>query len=160
MVRRERARRRRIDEGEKPRIRVSVIAIRSHSELLLVKHRGSKDEAWLLPGGALEYGETLEECAQREIKEEAGVEIGTCELAYISESIAPDCSRHTVNLYVKAGVRAGEVQVGNDRVLKVVQFMPILQLEHCLLHPSLPRKIIAGLHKERSVEYLGNLWAD
>ena len=31
--------------------------------------------AWVLPGGHIEVGESLEECAIREIKEETGIEI-------------------------------------------------------------------------------------
>ena len=31
--------------------------------------------AWVLPGGHIEVGESLEECAVREIKEETGIEI-------------------------------------------------------------------------------------
>ena len=31
--------------------------------------------AWVLPGGHIEVGESLEECAVREIKEETGINI-------------------------------------------------------------------------------------
>lgn len=44
-------------------------------ELLLV-HKPRKKDAWQLPQGGTEEGETPEQCALRELREEAGVEKG------------------------------------------------------------------------------------
>ncbi len=44
-------------------------------ELLLV-HKPRKKDSWQLPQGGMEEGETPEQCALREIREEAGIEKG------------------------------------------------------------------------------------
>lgn len=66
--------------GKRPIVGVPVIIINSKKEILLGK-RGKNAPlypmAWGLPGGMMEYGETPEQTAKREIKEELGVEIET-----------------------------------------------------------------------------------
>jgi 8-oxo-dGTP pyrophosphatase MutT (NUDIX family) len=49
-----------------------VIIINEHEEILL-QHR--KDGGWGLPGGLMELGESFEETAKREVKEETGLDI-------------------------------------------------------------------------------------
>ncbi len=54
-----------------------VIILNGQNELLL-QHR--TDGGWGLPGGLMELGESLEETARREVKEETGLIIGELEL--------------------------------------------------------------------------------
>jgi ADP-ribose pyrophosphatase YjhB (NUDIX family) len=42
---------------------------------LVLIHRGKPPWGWALPGGFVEYGETLEEAARREAREETGLEV-------------------------------------------------------------------------------------
>lgn len=46
-------------------------------QVLLVQHHDPRDDVifWMPPGGGSENGETLEEAARREVKEETGVEV-------------------------------------------------------------------------------------
>ena len=41
--------------------------------VLMVKHRQDGEEYWVLPGGGIEDGETPEQAAVRELKEECGI---------------------------------------------------------------------------------------
>lgn len=62
--------------------------IRSGDNILLVQERAPKDVAptWMLPGGRVERGETLESALRREIREETGLEmIGTPSPAFAVE---------------------------------------------------------------------------
>ncbi|WP_370455116.1 NUDIX hydrolase [Planomicrobium sp. CPCC 101079] len=54
-----------------------VIAFNKQNQVLL-QHR--KDGGWGLPGGLMELGESLEETAKREVKEETGLEIAGLKL--------------------------------------------------------------------------------
>ena len=63
-----------------PRVGVGVLAVRhgfppSSVLVSLRKSRHGRGE-WALPGGHLEIGESLVECARRDLEEETGVEVG------------------------------------------------------------------------------------
>lgn len=52
---------------------VKIVSINSDDQVLLVKNR--YDRYWYLPGGGVKRGETLFDCARREMREEVGVEV-------------------------------------------------------------------------------------
>jgi 8-oxo-dGTP diphosphatase len=61
---------------ERPQIGIGVFLINDNDEILLGKRKGSHGEGeYALPGGHLEMDETFEECALRELAEEAGPDI-------------------------------------------------------------------------------------
>ena len=52
---------------------VTVVVMREGSVLLVKRSVRPRMGAWCLPGGFLELGETVEECAARELLEETGL---------------------------------------------------------------------------------------
>ena len=53
----------------------SVAIVRQHDVLLIQRNRAPSEGLWTLPGGRLEPGETAEQCANRELKEEMGLDV-------------------------------------------------------------------------------------
>lgn len=143
-----------------PTTRVSVIVVNQEKEILLVKHRKGPRQYWVLPGGRLEYGETFHECAVREMSEETGLDVEVDEFVFLSEAIAPDRSRHIVNIYLTAHVVGGVLKVGDEPVLAGVDYLPISELDKLTLFPAVGRTVIDSLPKATrgSIKYLGNLW--
>ncbi len=106
----------------RPEIRtgVGVLVLNSRNEVLLEKR--SDCGLWGLPGGRIEPGETLEETARREVREEAGIDIEVQGLfgvySHPSDRIIryPDNGdmRHLIDIVVTARAREGEFRLSAE----------------------------------------------
>lgn len=86
--------------------------IKRDGKVLLGKRKGSHGEGtWSCPGGHLEFGETLERCARREVSEEVGIEIKNIEQATFTNDIFEKEQKHYITVYITADYSTGEVKV-------------------------------------------------
>ena len=143
----------------RPRVRVAAI-IRHGATILLARHVKNGVSYWLLPGGGVEFGESLEEALIRELREEASVAIRVGALAFVNDTIAPDGERHIVNLAFHAEITGGEVLVGPDDRLVEVRFVPIEEVNAMPLRPDIREELLRGLSEGfvRGPAYLGKRW--
>lgn len=100
-------------------------------ELLLVKRDQEPARGlWSLPGGRVEWGESLMEACAREVREETGVEVDVEGLAGIAERIIPDdegrVQFHFVIHDFWARPRAREITRGGDA--SDVRWVPVGEL--------------------------------
>lgn len=80
--------------------------------LLALRGKKAKNERgkWEIPGGAIEFGETLEEGIKREVMEEVGVEIEVVELFEVNDHILPHENQHWVAPSYICKIISGEVR--------------------------------------------------
>ena len=62
-------------EKQRPRVGLGVIVLNDKGEILIGKRKGAHAPFYSIPGGNLELGETFEDGAIRELKEEADITI-------------------------------------------------------------------------------------
>jgi 8-oxo-dGTP pyrophosphatase MutT (NUDIX family) len=97
---------------DKIRVRVAVwleLAASANHDAGLVVLRQNGRPFWVLPGGTLEYGETLEACARRELMEELGLRIEVVRLLSVSEFIQG--GRHVVDVIVQGRWLDGQLPI-------------------------------------------------
>ena len=84
------------------RVGVGVIVVRD-GRVLLGCRRGSHGAgSWAFPGGNLEFGEGVEECARRELLEETGLVLRHVRHAPFTVNHFAEHDRHYVTLFVQA----------------------------------------------------------
>jgi 8-oxo-dGTP diphosphatase len=94
----------------RPLVGVGVF-VRQNGKILLGKRRGSHGEGtWALPGGHLEFGEELDECVRREIREETNLEVTGIRFGTITNDIFEDGERHYLTVYMVCDYAAGQLE--------------------------------------------------
>lgn len=140
--------------------RVAGVFVRE-GKILLVRHEKDGRSYWLLPGGGLEYSESLEAALERELMEEAGLKVKAGRLLFIAESLPPDKHRHVINVVLAGEILAGEAKLNEvSERLKEVAWVPREQLSGLSFQPDF-KAILLRLWDEGfqgPALSLGNVW--
>jgi mutator protein MutT len=99
-----------------PRVIASVILKKENKILLIKEVLEDFKEHWIFPGGGVDFGETVEEAAKREIKEEINLDVEIKEFLGFKEIIRPQFDYHTLIFFFIAEHLNGEV----TRIKKVL----------------------------------------
>ncbi|MET0404999.1 MAG: NUDIX domain-containing protein [Cystobacter sp.] len=92
-----------------PRLGVGAFILDPEGRLLLVERRRMPEAGhWGLPGGKVDFGETLEAAVVREISEELGVEIALDGLMCLVDQIDLAAGTHWVAPVYRAHIVRGE----------------------------------------------------
>ncbi|SDJ54368.1 ADP-ribose pyrophosphatase YjhB, NUDIX family [Ferrimonas sediminum] len=70
-----------------PKVGIGVIIHRDDGKILVGKRKGSHAPYYSIPGGHLELGETFEQTAIREVKEETGLTISNPQVIAITNNL-------------------------------------------------------------------------
>ena len=80
---------------------------------IVLIYRRNEPRAWALPGGFVDYGETLEEAAGREAREETGLEVESLAQFHAYSDPKRDPRRHTISTIFIAQAK-GKPRPGDD----------------------------------------------
>jgi len=97
--------------SERPLIGVAVIVIKDDRVLLGKRKNSHGADTWAFPGGHLEFSESIEDCAAREVFEETGIRIKNLRFGPYSNDIFTAEKKHYVTLFVIADHDSGMPEV-------------------------------------------------
>lgn len=106
------------------------------SRLLLGRRVSAHSEnSWQFPGGHLEFGETVEECARREVAEEAGITIRNIVPRGFTNDVFIDAEKHYVTLFVSSEYDTGVLTVMEPDKCEQWHWFPWNRLPEPLFQP-------------------------
>lgn len=94
-----------------PNVRVGIgVFVFKNGKFLVQKRQGSHGAgSWSLPGGHLEFGESFEDTARREVKEESNLEIKNVRFGAVTNDIFEQEHKHYVTVWMLSDWAANEV---------------------------------------------------
>ncbi len=141
-----------IDQGHlSPRSGVAVIVTHERKVLFGKRIINSGEFTWQLPGGWIETGESPEQTARREVKEEVGLELGRIRFVTFTNNVFSTQS-HSISLYFEAAclnperIKTGEPDKCEEWVWMIWQdvsdnlYLPLQLLKDSDYQPFLPEK--------------------
>ncbi len=142
-----------------PRLRVAALI--THEDcVVLVRHRKGDQTYHLLPGGGVDWGESLAEALVREVAEETGLVVSPGDILFVNDTIAPDGKRHVVNMTFAADVMSGDItgDPDDDRV-EAVELVQPERLKGLDLRPPITGPILAALDgAQAETVYVGSVF--
>ncbi len=127
-----------------PRPGVGIMILNGKGEVLLGKRHDDPGKAksllhgegtWTLPGGKLDFGERLDECALREVLEETGIKARKLEPISISDDIVHDAHFVTVGFLCREF--EGEARAMEPDEITEWKWFPISNLPDRMFPPAM-----------------------
>jgi 8-oxo-dGTP diphosphatase len=93
-----------------------IIAVKGGIVLI---ERKNPPHGWAIPGGFVDYGESLEDAARREALEETSLHVTLQEMLYAYSNPARDPRRHTVSTVFTATARGNPTAADDAHALRI-----------------------------------------
>ena len=93
------------------RVGVGVFIIRNGKILMGKRKNAHGDGTWSIPGGHLEYGESFEQTAKREVAEETGLHVTNIRFGGLTNDVFSAENKHYVTIWMLSDYTSGEEQI-------------------------------------------------
>ena len=118
-----------------PRVGVGVLVFHNHKFLMGWRKGSHGANTWTLPGGHMEFGESPEQTAAREVREETGIEIENLRFATITNDIFVEENKHYLTVWMMSDWKSGEPIITEPDKIIDFQWFDFDSLPEPLFHP-------------------------
>ena len=147
-------------ESAKPTLRVSGLLVQER-RVLMVEQARRGETYWLVPGGGVEFGESLSEALRREFLEELGLRVAVGGLVAVIESISPDpaYAKHVVHMLFAVSAAREVPPTPQDAAILEAAFLDEIQLRNADVRPPINEFLCDCLRElPKSPQFLGRRW--
>lgn len=116
-----------------PALTVDAVVVKNKKILLIKRKQEPYRGHYALPGGFVEYGETVEAALRREVLEETGLAVKIQSLVGVYSNPHRDPRGHVVSVAFTAGIIGGTLTAGSDAIdamLWDIAELPPLAFDH------------------------------
>lgn len=99
---------------QKPRVTSAVLVVHEGKFLLAERNKVNYNGYWIIPGGGVKFGETIQEAAIREIKEETNLDVEITKLIGPKEVINVPSKYHSVVFFHLAKPKHTNIEAKED----------------------------------------------
>ena len=131
-----------------PRVGVAII-VTKENQVLLMKRKGIHGQGtWSTPGGHLELGETPEQCAAREAKEEVGLDVVDIRFRAVTNDVFEETANHYITIWMEGRTTSNDPTIASENEVAEIGWFAwdslpeplFLSLENLLEANSYPPK--------------------
>ena len=136
------------DKSKRPRVGLGIMLLNELDEVLVSQriHEGHPFHMrWQFPGGYLEFGETFEECASREVEEECDLKVEPSRMRYVATMNVRgvEFNYHNVGVFMLGHVKKADtvtkcMEPEKNTAWSWMKWEDFLKLEDSLFHPFAP----------------------
>jgi ADP-ribose pyrophosphatase YjhB (NUDIX family) len=141
------------------RVRTAGLVVRN-GKLLLIEHEKNGRKYWLVPGGGVDFGESVIDALVREMKEELALDVVPVDLVFSCDSIDPSGQRHVLNLFFSCSENGDAMTLGDDPRLCDFGFFSADEIASMTVFPPCSAKLISFLNGEKMPVYVGSIWEE
>ncbi len=133
-----------------PSLTVDIFIYNNKKEFILIKRKNEPFKGqWALPGGFVDYGETVENAAIREAKEETSIDVELKRLINVYSDPERDSRGHTVTIAYTAQGNFEDAKAADDASdIKIFAFNEIDNLDLAFDHEKIIKDALRIILKE------------
>ncbi len=95
-------------QQHRPNVGLGIVITHNNCVLIGKRIGAHGSDTWSIPGGHVEFGESWQDCARREVQEETGLAIQDVQFLGVTDDFDIGEDKHYVTIFMKAACEHGE----------------------------------------------------